>query len=60
MSGEVPEPYAVRGGPFDIKVSRSDNTVTLKVVGDKGDPITTIQFHADSLPRFIEGLKHVL
>ncbi len=57
---EVPEPYAVRGGPFDIKVSRSGNTVTLKVVGDKGDPITTIQFHSRSLPCFIAGLEHVL
>ncbi len=56
---DVPEPYAVRGGPFDLKLSRRKDTVTLTVVGDKGDLVASINFSVSSVPRFIAALKTI-
>lgn len=56
---EVPEPYAVRGGPFDLKLSRKQDTVTLTVVGDKGDLVASINFSVSSVPRLIAALEMI-
>lgn len=52
----TPEPYAVTGGPFDFKVERAGRVIALRVIGDKGDLVTEIQFNAAKIDNVIAAL----
>jgi hypothetical protein len=50
---------AVVGGPFDFKVVRDGPTISLTVVGNKGDIVTQIDFRADRIDNVIRALLNV-
>jgi hypothetical protein len=52
-----PDQYQFTGGPFDFKVDRSGDVVSLVVIGDRGDIITQIDFNANRIGRVIDALR---
>jgi hypothetical protein len=53
------EPYAVVGGPFDLRVRRVGNVISMIVNGDKGDLVTQIDFNAAKIDNVIAALISV-
>lgn len=51
------DPMEVRGGPFDFRVARKDNVISLSVIGKHGDTITEIDFAANKIDHLIDALR---